>query len=954
MLQTDISVLVIASVPFLGGLIALAFTVYLNQTVSAAPHSDPEYEGKEGTDQQLQKQISDTIQNGAMAFLQEEYYYLLPFVAGMSLFFFVEEGIACNNKSALYAFQCNTAEFPGNAGYRMVICFIIGAILSATAGYAGMLVATECNVKASQAAKGPAANGDKDNKEDTGLNDALEVAFAGGAVMGFTVVGLGLTGLTILFALFARVWENDNMKGVYINQSLQYMAAFSFGASAIALFARVAGGIYTKAADVGADLVGKVESDFPEDSYYNPATVADNVGDNVGDVAGMGADLFESYVGSIVAAATLAMTVTCTDYATSCAKGAPDYRRVALPFWVAGFGVVASVIGTFFVSTDQKMTNEDGSERKAGEVLHDLLSSLHRGVYGASILGVGLSALAVGLLFEGDNDTGFRGREGWYDFICIIIGLLTGIIIGEATEYFTAYEFSPTRSITKAGVTGPATVIIQGLGIGMLSAVPPVIVIVVAVVACSALSGVYGAAVAAVGMLSTLGVTLATDAYGPVADNAGGVAEMAHLPPQIRAKTDALDALGNTTAATGKGFAVGSAVLTALAFMNAFSDQVRIQICTNAPEAPDCKEFADFFAITNPLVLSGLLIGAMLPFLFAALTMLSVGTAATGIIIGVRDQLHGKPPEGPGIKKKAGFKVDPASLTTEGGRIPFLLELGIQSSKESWVENNGPTQELKDRIAASGVKIRTDDADDVEVKVWTDIKPRTSECVTVCTQASLKEMILPGVLAIFTPLGLGLLVGARCLGGILMGAIASGFLLAVMMNNAGGAWDNAKKFVENDHPDLGHGPIYKSGHDKCTDDGKWHAAVVVGDTVGDPFKDTSGPALNILIKLMSVLSLTCAKIFRNDWETWWIGLIVIIIEIILCTLAYMYVWSGKDDDLAEKDEKETEEEQAPQASVALDDVKPVVADAPAATEPAAEETTEEAPADEEAPAEEGN
>merc|ERR1711970_340983 len=384
-----------------------------------------------------------------------------------------------------------------------------------------------------------------------------------------------------------------------IAAALKYLAGFSFGASAIALFARVAGGIYTKAADVGADLVGKVEAGFPEDSYYNPATIADNVGDNVGDVAGMGADLFESFVGSVVAAATLAMSSHPSKLSSSVSDGMetfyPDFRRVALPFWVAGFGVLASMIGFFCVGTSATMEDKD-------QLQHSLLMALHRGIYSSAVLILIFSAVAVWMLYSGSNDLadqafsnsgigynteGFDSVDVWKDFGCLVIGLLTGILIGEATEYFTSYAHAPTRSITKSGVTGPATVIIQGLGIGMLSSVPPVIFIAAAVMSCSALSGVYGAALAAVGMLSTLGITLATDAYGPVADNAGGVAEMAHLPHEVREKTDALDALGNTTAATGKGFAVGSAVLTALAFMNAFSDRVKNSVAASLVSA-DC------------------------------------------------------------------------------------------------------------------------------------------------------------------------------------------------------------------------------------------------------------------------------------------------------------------------------------------------------------------------------
>jgi len=536
----------------------------------------------------------------------------------------------------------------------------------------------------------------------------------------------------------------------------------------------------------------------------------------------------------------------------------PDYRRMALPFWVAGFGVVASILGFFAVGTSATMDDEN--------LQHALLNALHRGIYTSAVLILALSAVAVYILYGGDpvaaagdantgvgyNSYGYEQIDGWKDFGCLIIGLVTGILIGEATEYFTSYGHSPTRSITKSGITGPATVIIQGLGIGMLSSVPPVIFIAAAIMSCAALSGVYGASLAAVGMLSTLGITLATDAYGPVADNAGGVAEMAHLPPMIRERTDALDALGNTTAATGKGFAVGSAVLTALAFMNAYADKVKTGVITDLM-SKDCSivtggtagseyagmkpqqcrivmdlEYGDFFSLANPLVLSGLLIGAMLPFLFAALTMLSVGKAATGIILEVRTQL---------------------------ATIPKLKELAQLSLDENW---------------------ECSEADKA-------IAPDVDACVAICTKASLGEMLLPGALAVMTPIGIGLLVGARCLGGLLMGAIATGFLMAVMMNNAGGAWDNSKKWVENEHPEIIPGTPVQKGTDH-------HAAVVTGDTVGDPFKDTSGPALNILIKLMSVLSLTCAGIFKNDWKTWWAGVIVLAIEAIFCIVVFYFVW----------------------------------------------------------------
>merc|ERR1740127_409471 len=554
------------------------------------------------------------------------------------------------------------------------------------------------------------------------------------------------------------------------------VAGYGLGGSTGAMFARVAGGIYTKAADVGADLVGKVEANIPEDDPRNPATVADNVGDNVGDVAGMGADLFESFVGSIIA----------------CASLASSHAEIALPFWVAGFGILAATIGFWTVSTKD---DADQSE---------LLHALHRGVYSSSILVIAFTIISVEVLFNGS-------KLGYKFFACVLIGLIAGILVGEATEYCTSYAYTPVRSITHAGsMGGAATVIIQGLGIGMLSCVPPTIIIVTAIISCYSLGKVYGIAIAAVGMLSTLGVTLATDAYGPVADNAGGIAEMSpDVPDEVRDRTDKLDALGNTTAATGKGFAIGSAVLTALSLMNAFVKDVPYTVGTND------RALGSALTLTDPYVLSGVIFGAMLPFLFAALTMLSVRKAAGAIIVEVQRQFR---------------------------TIPGLLE--------------GKEGVVCDHMA----------------------------CVESCTKASVDEMLIPGILAVFTPISIGLLVGAKCLGGLLAGSISSGFMLAVMMSNAGGAWDNSKKYIENEK-------VY-GGKKSDT-----HKACVVGDTVGDPFKDTSGPALNILIKLMTVFSLTLAPVFRDDWETYQYGLIVLAVEILLVALAYWWVWIKNGDEV---------------------------------------------------------
>merc|ERR1719498_482708 len=513
--------------------------------------------------------LSDKIQKGARAFLVTEYKYLSLFVVLVAV-------VLCGIYSG------DNDEYDDNtSGIRIAACFVAGAILSAAAGWGGMMVATDANVRTTSAAM---------NK---GLNEALKLAFTGGAVMGFTVVGLGIVGVSAFYLIMTAGREDSMTPEVVSEYAIQALAGFGFGASSIALFARVAGGIYTKAADVGADLVGKVEKNIPEDDPRNPAVIADNVGDNVGDVAGMGADLFESFVGSIIAAATLA-------------NG--DVLKIALPFWIAGAGTIASIVGFFFVST------HDNASQK------ELLHALHKGTTVASVLTVGFSAAICHFLFETTDSV-----YGWQLFGCIVIGLVSGIIIGQFTEYFTSYSYKPTVSIAEAGGTGPATVIIQGLGVGMVSCVGPVITLVITICACDQLADQYGVAIAAVGMLSTLGVTLATDPYGPVADNAGGIAEMAELPESVRDTTDALDALGNTTAATGKGFAIGSAVLTSLSLLSAFQTQAEVVGQLN---------------MGDPVVFTGIIFGAMLPFLFAALTMLSVRKAAASIIEEVRRQFH--------------------------------------------------------------------------------------------------------------------------------------------------------------------------------------------------------------------------------------------------------------------------------------------------------------------------
>jgi len=668
--------------------------------------------------------IGKAIQEGAMAFLSREYRLLAIFVGIMAIILaaFIDYDVTGKVVE-------NTDRVSGDRTIpSTAIAYLAGAIGSALAGFIGMSIAIRANsrtvVKAQQ-----------------GLNPALRVAFNSGTVMGVSVVGIGLIGVTAVYWIF---------------QDISIIAGFGFGASSIALFARVGGGIYTKAADVGADLVGKVEAGIPEDDPRNPATVADNVGDNVGDVAGMGADLFESYVGSIIATIALAVVgakfmldegmvnsglvdafngvaaLTGTDVSASF-----DAEIFVLPLIVAALGIVASILGTFLVRTPE------------GATMGRLLWTLRTGIFGAGILVLAGSAGAI-LMLELPFEL----------FWVILTGLVAGQIIGTASEVYTSYEFKFTRDIAAQSETGPATVIISGIGLGMISTVIPAIVVVIAMWITNDIAGTYGVALAAVGMLSTLGITLATDAYGPVADNAGGIAEQAHLDPEVRERTDALDSLGNTTAATGKGFAIGSAVLTALALMAAYSQVAKVEV----------------FDLRDTKVLMGLLLGSVMPFLFAALTMQAVGRAANSMITEVRRQFR---------------------------EIEGLMEGTARADY--------------------------------------------ARAVDISTRGAMREMVLPGLLAVIAPIVVGALMGPEALGGMLIGAIATGFLLAIMMANAGGAWDNAKKYVEAGH----HGG-------KGTDQ---HAAVVVGDTVGDPFKDTSGPSLNILIKLMSIVALVFAPLF---------------------------------------------------------------------------------------------
>jgi H(+)-translocating pyrophosphatase len=724
--------------------------------------------------------LSEQIKSGAYNFLTTEYSYLAVFVLALAATLF-----------GLFVSTTAPDEDPMTTALSVSISFIFGASLSASAGWWGMMVATDGNAKTTAACAGDKSIGKKGT-----LNDGLTVAFTTGAVMGFAVVGLGLLGLSLCYTTLTVIVPEPA-------KTMQCLAGFGFGASSIALFARVAGGIYTKAADVGADLVGKVEAGIDEDDPHNPAVIADNVGDNVGDVAGMGADLFESYVGSIIAAATLAVSQSST--AGDVIYGQAD-AAIGLAFALPAVGILCSIIGYFAVNTTAQ---GQGWNVQLGS----LMWALEKGMYLAGGLFVIASFFVTKYLGLSLSIWG-----------CVCIGLLAGIIIGKFTEYFTSFDFGPVISIKDRGMTGPATVVIQGLGVGMISTVPPTIILSAAIVSTAALAGNFGVAIAAVGMLSTLGITLATDAYGPVADNAGGIAEMSYLGKEVRAITDSLDALGNTTAATGKGFAIGSAVLTALSLLAAFKEQVATADSTTS------------YDVGNSIVLSGVLTGAMLPYLFAALTMISVGKAAAEIITEVREQFVSH-------KNEHGF--------TLGQCIRLYTEMYEKHGEGNW---KAPADK--------------------------EVVPDSDKCVKISTESSVREMIAPGTYAVLAPLIGGFLVGPRFLMGMLAGAIASGCMLALMMANAGGAWDNSKKLCEK----LG---LKKSTNPKEKEQQK---ACVVGDTVGDPFKDTSGPALNILIKLMSMVSLTVSpllKKYESDFQFWYIGLIPLGIFVLLTVILAM-------------------------------------------------------------------
>ena len=686
------------------GVLALAFSGYRVMAVM-----------REGQGNEAMQSIAKAIQLGANAFLKREYAVLAIFVIAMFVVLLVFIDFDVLDKDPLGNFS--------NDAPAMAISYLVGAILSATAGYLGMMIAVRANVRTAA-------------KAQEGLNGALRVAFNSGTVMGMMVVGLGILGLAILYL----IWESPVP-----------LAGFAFGASSIALFARVGGGIYTKAADVGADLVGKIEAGIPEDDPRNPATIADNVGDNVGDVAGMGADLFESYVGSIVATmflATLAIAGAGSIGSEPLFEvGADGYKGDAamLPLLVAGIGIISAIISTFFVRTGEK-ASQGG-----------LLWALRAGVYGASALVLVGTAIAIGVM-----DLQFEL------FWAILVGLVAGQIIGTVTEGFTSPEgfslgpwrYSPTVNLAGKAETGAGPVIIDGMSLGMLSTAVPLVTIVVAIILANEFAGFYGIALAAVGMLAPLGVTLATDAYGPVADNAGGIAEQAGLDPEVRERTDALDQLGNTTAATGKGFAIGSAMLTALALLATYSLTTGVEM----------------FNLLNTEVMVGILIGALMPFVFSALSMGAVGRAAQAMVEEVRRQFREHP--------------------------------GIMDGTE---------------------------------------EPDHARAVSISTDGALREMVVPGLLAVAVPIFVGAVIGPESLGGLLIGSIAAGAMLAIMMANAGGAWDNAKKYVEEGH-------FGGKGSEA-------HKAAVVGDTVGDPFKDTSGPSLNILLKLMSIVAVVFGPLF---------------------------------------------------------------------------------------------